>query len=272
MAPRRGSFWWVIATPATRVYLILGLASLMIYFLVIGSRAGDLGSMLIVAVAMPGLFAGWVVSPALFILLSTYLLIDPNFDGVLSLFRTPFFGGRRGAVTPLFSFEDVLLATSGLGFLLAHYRLQSLAFRGLPFEPRIKRKGEKDEEPVRPVSLVGETELGIGMILTVSATIVGQFAFWILIQVERNAAISRYALVQTVIGRLMLFLFVLGIVTCVSGFVFTYLRWRKMNRLEAEIILQDEVWSETRREHERILHWQKWHLQKEAQAQKGKLR
>lgn len=259
---KRGTIWWLIATPGARTYLIVGLAALMIHFLVMSGQGGELGAMLLIVLAVPGLIVGWVVSPALFILLSTYLFIDPNFEGLTNGYRSRYSGSLRGPNTPLFSLEDLLLASSGLGYLIAHFRLQSLAFRGMPLEPRIKRKGESEKDLVRPHELVNDAEMGVVLVLTMSAVILGQFVWWLLVMLERRFSIANVAMVQLVIGRLMLFTFVFGGATFVATFVFSYFRWIRMNRHEAELILQDEVWAETRREHERILHWRKWHLKK----------
>lgn len=263
----RGSIWWLIATPGARTYLIIGLAALMIHFLVMSGRGGELGALLLVIVTVPGLTIGWVVSPALFILLSTYLFIDPNFEGLTGGYRSRFVGSLRGPSTPLFNLEDLLLASSGLAYLISHFRLQSLAFRGMPLEPRIKRKGETEKDLVRPPELVDDAEMGVLLVLTMSAMIIGQFIWWLLVVMERRLGVASVGLVQVVIGRLMLFAFVFGAATFVSTLVFNYFRWIRMSRHEADLILQDEVWAETRREHERILHWRKWHLKKTPEEQ-----
>jgi hypothetical protein len=260
--PKPGSIFWLIQTPGPRTYLIMGVASLLVYYLIMSQRGGELGSALIVIVGLPGLLAGWVISPAMFILLSSYLILDPNFQSLTGAFGGSRFrieGGFRGSQTPFFNIEDVILALSGLGYLIAQFRLQSLAFRSVPSEPRIKRKGESDVEDFpRPANLVSDQEIGFLFIVGFGSMLFGQLGWWLLTSLEYQFAIANSILVHRIIGRLLLFIFVLGGAIAISTTIFSYLRWRRMSQEEANMTLQETVWGETRREQERMHRWRKW--------------
>src|SRR5262249_39093164 len=137
--------------------------ALLIYYLLAADydRCGEIGALLTLVVAIPGLILRWVISPALFLIMLTYLLIDPNFRNLLDeLARESTYWSypyRRGL-----SFDDVLLVASILVYLMAQFRVLSFIHKSMPADPPPRRKGQPEPAtPRRPYRMFVERELGI---------------------------------------------------------------------------------------------------------------
>jgi len=268
--PRNPGLMALFRAPGTRTYLIIGFAALLIYFVLMTGRGSETGAMITLLVAVPGLLARWTISPVLVILLTTYQLIDPNFMGIVSVLERGGAYGRYGAGgysrslgrgwdASAYFIEDALLAAALLAYIAAQYRLFSLVTRSMPDEPRPAPQGESDSTPVRrPAELVTEAELRV-LLYTGLGCVAFGFVAWLVLQWgERGLSLSRSLIIYPVLGRFLLFAWLLGVGALVARGVLGYLALRRMSPEEAQLILQDTFWQESRREQERIHHWINW--------------
>src|SRR5262249_52364777 len=72
--------------PAVLNYVVLTAAGLLVYFLMMLAKGNDAGALIAILVAVAGVLARWVVAPALVLILTTYLLIDPGFINLIGQF------------------------------------------------------------------------------------------------------------------------------------------------------------------------------------------
>src|SRR5262245_46540098 len=101
--PTADTFSGMFQVPGTRNYLIVGFAALLVYFLLMAARGSESGGLIALLIAVPGLLARWVISPVAVLLLTTYLVIDPNFMGLIGLldeYRGYSYGGQTGYRLP----------------------------------------------------------------------------------------------------------------------------------------------------------------------------
>jgi hypothetical protein len=254
--------------PGTRTYLIIGFAALLIYFVLMTGRGSETGAMITLLVAVPGLLARWTISPVLVILLTTYQLIDPNFMAIVSVVQgtsSYYHGGgygqslARGWDASAYFIEDSLLAAALLAYLAAQYRLFSLVTRSMPDEPRTAQRGEPGSTPVRrPADLVTEAELRVLLFTGLGCVGFGFVAWLVLRWGDYGLALSSSLIIHPVLGRFLLFVWLLGVGALAARGVLGYLVLRRMSTQEAQLILQDIFWHESRREQERIHHWINW--------------
>jgi hypothetical protein len=248
----------VVRDPGARNYLLIGCAALIVYCTVMFDRAGEMGSLVALALAIPGLTVRWVISPILFLVLTTYLVYDPNFTELIT--RTEGYGAwsmrRRPAELEL---RDLVLAGSVLIYLMAQFRLLSLMHKSMPDDPSPRRKGQPEPKPPRrPLELVSNRELGVMLQLTPVYVLAGVLAWFTLSQYESVAFVGRSWGIETPFARLILFLGPFIGSGLLIGVYFRYVALRRMSRTEARLMLQDMFWRETRREHERIFRWRHW--------------
>jgi hypothetical protein len=118
------TFLEMLRQPAVLAYLFMGAAALVVYFMLMSARGGELGTLMSIVIAVPGLLGRWVMSPALFLILVTYLLIDPNFSALIESLEGSSRYSRatyRRFGTASLDFEDLLLAASILVYLMAQF-------------------------------------------------------------------------------------------------------------------------------------------------------
>lgn len=273
---RTGPSWLdSLREPAARNYLFVGFTALIVYYLLASEhdRCGEIGALLTLAVAIPGLLFRWVLSPALFLILLTYLLMDRNFDSLASYFA----GYRyrvRGKVNTEFDPTDCLFAAAVITYLTAFYRMMSFVHKGMPEDPPPRRKGQPEPEtPRRPFHHFADRELLVALGLGALYVLLGA-ATWLAVEdYESRRKLGGSWGVTRPFARLMLFLWAIGTATVLAGAVFRYLKMTRMTRPQARLVLQDSFWEETRREQERIQRWRRWYanrLAKRAAAQESK--
>jgi len=237
--------------PAICVYIFIGLAALIICHTQMIQRFNNEGSLICIFIAGAGLILRWVISPVLFLILVTYLLIDPNFQGLLTL--------SWGSSYRSDLFSSVLLSASVLAYLIAQYRVLSLTHQSMPIDPAPRRKGQPAPlTPRRPISLIAEGEPIAALALGLGAVAIGLAAWSLLSWYERDRRLSGHWGITRPFARSMLVLWTIGTIALLAGVFFRYVSMRRMGRLRARMMLQNMFWEETRREQERIQRWRRW--------------
>ncbi len=270
------AFSELIQKPAIKTYMVVGFLALFLYYLLMMDRTGAMGALLTVLVAIPGLLGWGVISPALFLILNTYLLYDPNFARLMygvGLYR---YAGRSYydygyddyVLRSLYSFDiqDFVLTLAVMAYLMAQYRLLSLMRSGLPYDPAPLRKGQGDPPQLRrPAVHFTDRELGRMLALGGVSVVVGQICWWILtaLDVERRFSLT-WGFDPQEWGKALLFLWIIGSSLLIASSVFYYIRLNWMSPTEARLIVQDAFWQETSREQERIYRWRRWYGERQA--------
>jgi hypothetical protein len=260
---REPGLFALLRQPAAWHHLFLALAALAVYCILMSSRThdpgGDLGTILTLIVTIPGLIGRWAISPALFLMLTTYLLIDPNFERLL-------WGISRGHAHagPI---ENVMLGACILVYLMAQFRLLSLLHKSMPDDPPPRRTGQPEPvTPRRPPATFADREIST-LLLVAFGSILAGCAGWLAIsEYERAGRLGGVWGIQRPFAQLTLFFWGFMSASTLTIVFFRHRALRRMSRLEARLTLQDMFWAETRREQERIYSWRRWHRNRRTHA------
>ncbi len=252
-------FFEQFQAPAVRAYIFIGLAALLVYFTIASESLGNLGVLLTIVIAVPGLVSRWIISPILFLILLTYLLFDPDFGGLkdaLYGYRSSYFGG--GYAIRDFP-EIILLAATVVIYMMAHYRLMSLVHKSMPDDPAPRRKGQPEPAiPRRPFRLFAERELGLLFGIGAASVAAGAILWLLIAGYESGERLGMGWGLSRGFARFIVFMWSVGTGAVLVGVVFRYLALRSMSWFEARLIVQDLFYQETRREQERIYRWRDW--------------
>ena len=249
------SLWRKLRDPAAVNYLVLTGAGLLVYGLMMMSRGNDIGALIAGLLAIAGILARWTAAPVLILLLTTYLLIDPGFQGLVARLTgdRPFFPPNPGG----FELENVLLAGGLLAYTIGHFRLTSLVHQGMPNEPTSQRQPDPTDPPRRSAALVGSDELTRVLVVGGCCLVGGQLAWTVLVLIEYGGR-PRLADLSHGTTRLLLLAWAAGLAIMVASAALVYLRGNRMSPAEAAGALRDEFFLENRRETDRLLRWRKW--------------
>ena len=241
--------------PEALNYLILAGAGLLVYGFLMMGRGNDVGALLAILLAVPGILARWTAAPVLVLLLTTYLMIDPGFMNVIGwVTGSPWFFPRTAGG---FNLEDGLLAGGLLAYTIGHYRLTSMVHQGMPNESTAQRGADPATPPRRPAELVGADELQHTLLAGGVCLVVGQLAWTVLTLIE-TAGRPRVANLTVGSARLLLVVWVTGLALMLVSAALVYLRGNRMTPAEAALVLRDEFFEEERRETDRVQRWRKW--------------
>ena len=259
--------------PGVRNYLFAALAGLALVFVVLFQRGADIGGLVVVMIGVAGLILRWTAAPPMFILVLTYFVVFP--------FGTPDLGStsRYEIEDNRFNFSDLLLIGAALVYLGCQYRVLGLTQQALPHEMKTPRKIDKPYR--RPPSAITPTEIPRFVYLTASVVVVGQI-LWLLftsLEVDPEGTIplrvaesvrnsfrrSEDPMLSPSATRFVLITGTLFFGTLLARLVFGYWRLRMMKPDEANMLLLDTGWAETRREFVRVNVWKKWRRKKAAE-------
>ena len=161
--------------------------------------------------------------------------------------------------------EDVLFCIAVLGYIVGHYRLQSLTMNLLPLDPRQRigpprwhlwpPKWTSGIQPVlRSGSLVTIRELGV-LIFGLPLAALGAQLIW---SAVLSAPRAMYLDFEDNVARTVLLAWTLVPAVLVIVVALGIWKWRRLGREAAAQFLQDVLWRETRREQRRIERWTAW--------------
>jgi hypothetical protein len=168
-------------------------------------------------------------------------------------------GRQRGTL----QVEDVVLCAATLAYVAGHYRLLALWRNILPLDPRQiyhKRAGVivplsrlgKVAPQHRPTAHLSRGELAWFVLQLPLFALLAQ-AVWIVLGARRELhALSPWLL------QLMHATWILVLGLLLVGQLLRVVRLLRMDRVTAQIVLQDTLWAETRREQRRIGRWLAW--------------
>lgn len=177
----------------------------------------------------------WRTAPFLLVLCVAIFLVRQGLIG-------PFQG-----TSPL---ADVLLALAVLGYVAGHYRLQGLDPSPLPTDPR-------QLGPAVPTRrAVPATEI-LALVLEVCVFVALAFLAWDWLPdtwYDYN--------LNPEIWRTLLLVWLIGMGVLLTASVLNYFAKLLLTGPEAELLLQDVLWKETRREQRRVGRWLAWSRKK----------
>jgi hypothetical protein len=245
-ADSQPSLW---QTPGFSHYLILCLACLALIVLLLRQLGLDTVGWFVVAVGIAGVVWRWRMAPIVMLaILAVGIKILPDYPSG-STVRIP----------------ELLLSGAVLGFVAAHYRLQSLTAHIFPPDPR-RREGEprwqigfftlRYRAPVarhrRAPQQVTSREIGQLLLSLPVWAILAQMAWRVFPSSWGNPGMP------LPIWRAICFAWIIGLAWFGVASFIDY-RWRReMKPEEAGLFLQDIMWRETRREQARIVRWSAW--------------
>ena len=262
----------IVSDPHTRNYLVGGLVALAVIFLVMYVQESILGGILVIILGVAGLLLRWTAVPPFLLMLLTYFLLFP-------IGRPPAYENPWELTTGSFRIADMLLTFAVVIYLACQYRILGLVHRAFPSEYRSPREIARAYR--RPGSAVATGELGQLLYLAAGMVLIGQISWWLLTNVEvdlsstfplhlaeskRNMRRSAPPNGMSLAG--MRFVLLMGITFFGATIVrttFGYWRMRRYRGLEAQLVLLDADWDETRRERDRIEGWGGWLRKREAE-------
>lgn len=254
-APTPPSIWQRLRPPAAVNYLVLTGAGLLVYGFIMMARGNDVGALLAILIALPGVLARWTAAPVLVLLLTTYLMIDPGFINIIGMISGGhwFSPGRQEG----FDLEDVLLAAGLLAYTVGHFRLTSMVHQGMPVDPTVQRTSDPANPPRYPAELAGPDELPRTLVVGGCCVILGEVV-WVVLSLIEKAGRPREAEITFGSARFLLFVWVTGLALLVASAAVVYLSGNRMSPAEASLVLRDEFFQEGRRETDRLQRWRKW--------------
>lgn len=264
--------------PGVRNYLFAALSGLALVFVVMFQRGADVGGLLVVMIGVAGLLLRWTLAPPAFILILVYFVVFP--------FGIPELGyaSRYEIEDNRFNFSDLLLAGAALAYLGCQYRVLGLTQQAVPHEMKVPRRSDKPYR--RPPSAISPTEIPRFLYLTAGVVFAGQIVWYLAtsleVDVERTiplrlgdsarAAFRRDdSMLSPGATRFVIITGALFFGTLLARLVFGYWRLRAMGPDEANAMLLDTSWVETRREHVRLNVWKRWR-RKRAELHEARLR
>ncbi len=159
--------------------------------------------------------------------------------------------------------EDVALCAAMLAYVAGHYRLLALRSHILPPDPR--QRYHKEARAVVPLGRLGKVvaqhrpaahisrgEL-MWFVLQLPLFAIAAQVVWIVLGARRELHEFSLRWVQ-----FLQLAWGLGLVVFVASQLFRFWRLLSMDRLTARVMLQDELWQETRGEQRRVGRWLAW--------------
>jgi hypothetical protein len=248
-----------LRSPAALNYLIMTGAGLMVYGMIMVGMGNDIGAIVAILLAIPGVLARWTAAPVLVLLLTIYLMVDPGFMWFVSFMsRSPWILPRE---PDSFSLNDLLLATGLLAYAIGHFRLTSIIHQSMPEDPTVRRDRDPVRPPRRPAEVVAPEELPRTLMVAGGCVVVGQAA-WLLIVLMERFGRSNTSVFTVGTSRFMLVAWIVGLAIMIVSAALIYMRSARMTRAEAALSLRNEFFQENRRETDRLLRWRKWYKER----------
>jgi hypothetical protein len=249
--PRENS----LANPAVLTYFLVCVSALLVIVLLELERGFDL------FIVLPLMFGGiglllrsGLASLMLVLALAGKIILTQKFTlGALAWgkFYIPRF---RGA-------SDMMLAGAVLAYVMAHCRLTGLARSILPSDPRYREPRprrdwfggtEREIRQYRTPALVGPVEWALFLVALPVWGLLGQLV-WLTFP-----GTWTYLELPPWVWRLIVPAWVLATVLILASSFLGYWGRRNMTAREGQLLLQDVLWHDTRREQRSVNRWLAW--------------
>jgi hypothetical protein len=264
--PRPPSIWQRLRPPAAINYLVLVGAGLLVYGFIMMARGNDVGALLAILIAIPGILARWTAAPVLILLLTTYLMIDPGFINLIGFVTgSRWYFPRSGSG---FNLEDLLLAAGLLAYTIGHFRLTSMVHQGMPVDSTVQRTADPANPPRYLPELAGAEELPRTLVVGGCCVVVGQLV-WVILSFVEAAGRPRISQITDGSARFVLAVWAIGLGLMLVSAAVVYLRGNWMTPAEASLVLRDEFFQENRRETDRLQRWRKWFKERVAMRRRA---
>jgi hypothetical protein len=256
-ASRPNSEW---TDPGVLVYTLLCAVALAVLWLALGQSGIGVLSFVPLLVGVSGVLLRFRWTPALVLLCIAAALFYEQIQ------MGPFLWRWQTQASDL-RLLDLLLCGSLLLFVSAHYRLQGLLLNIMPVDPRRReilphsRQRRPGREPRmkapvlharRSSSLVSPGELTLLLLTLPLWVLLGQ-VLWKAFAMERDVLNLPPWLV-----RLIVMIWVLGIVLYLGATFLRHLERRRMSTAEGRLLLQEDLWRCTRSGQRRAGRWLAW--------------
>jgi hypothetical protein len=226
----------------------------MVLLLLIQIRQGQglAASLLLIGVAGGGLVTRLRVAPLLLVLVVALTeMLRRYFD--MDLHRQ--FDQVPG---PTFRTVDILRAVAVLGYVVGHYRLQGLYRHIFPPDYRLTAADRRGPVPRRrSVAAMGDLEEPLLIVSLPAFAVLGQVAWMALAQPRELLDWHPWVVRLTNV----IVILVLGL--SITAALLTTWRRRRMSPVEAQMLMQDTLWRETRGEQRYLTRWLAWFWIKE---------
>lgn len=238
------------ATDGTRLYETICIVALGAQFVLLLERGFGSLTLLPLIIGAAGLLGRgrwhgqplvlWRIAPPVLVIAIAVPLLLPTVSQLLNLPKALDIPVREAI-----GLQDLLLAVAVLAYIAAHYRLQGLEATPLPADPRQTGRTEASQRPLPASEMFSlALELLLWPVLALLA--------WDLLPRWYDLGLD------PTIWRTLLILWLIGMGALLASSILNYLGRRRMTRAEAELMLQDILWRETRREQRRIGRWSAW--------------
>ncbi len=253
----------VLLDERVRGYVMVAGCALISVFVIQLSTGSLIAGGIPMLIGIVAMMLRWTAMPGFFVVAVAYLAVNP-FGVPMSRYSD----GPSRLLSSSFSPFDMLLVAAVLVYLHAQFRVYSLAQQAFPDERVKAARSKRDSLDRRPPRLISENELLMMILFALGTTIVGQFIWLLITQLEvdskvfppirlRRFTIDRIRpdLFNAAVSRSLLFALGLGSLVGLLRFVLWYWQIRQWNREEAKLLLLDTGWQESRREFSRIETW-----------------
>lgn len=255
------AYWRVLLDERVRTYVVVTAAALLVIFVAQLMTGSLIAGGLPFAVGLLALALRWVAMPVVCVVAVVWFQALP--------FGVPI-GGNYAIPTRAthFRLQDLLLGMAVVVYLVAQFRVYSLAHLAVPDErqPRFRRKSDKPD--LRDPDLIDEAETPQLIVLAAVALVAGQLA-WLAVNelvldfhlfppIRLRPASGRDGSVPLHESRFLLFVLAFGVGVFLLRLGFWYWRLRTLSRAEGQLVLADTGWTEMRREAARQETWRAW--------------
>jgi hypothetical protein len=250
---------------AEQTYNLICLAALLVLLLTVVQRSKlDYIAILPVLIGVIGLVTHWISVPPVFVFVLAWVLMAPRLFHGGQPHRVH---GEQWVLTasfPRFQVADLILCAAAFTFLAAYYRLIALSRHIFPADPKSKQGFHGPGRWLasnpslaggnwrRSTSAVAPDEL-----LYFFLSVLGWTALARVGQMALGAAKNPLGLEPSIWQALLLVWF-LGSCLLIARTWIGYLRLSRLTTEQARMLLEDELWHNTRGEQRFLLRWTAW--------------
>jgi hypothetical protein len=246
-------------SPASRLYLAVALASLLLLVAGLFESGLDAYALLPLILGALSVVLYWTMGPPLVLLSVAFVLIAqarPSWEHFLAILALRPLPRRRPFHISPEELEgsflgDLMICVAVLGYVVAQYRLLALTRHILPLDTRRPGAGTKPLPPrLRAPGTVGPREV---LVMALSLPLWAALGY-----------LAGSALEDQKVGwlgmperswRIVVLLLIVAVGLIVTGVTVGYWGWNASSAEAARLYLQDQLWVQTRREQARINHW-----------------